>query len=88
MSNGFVQGTTHVTYVRKKGKQRDRRKCIYYKGDGNCGSVSKCIGSTHCSMYITEEEYAKKKKREMILRQRKEIKVKKEQQRKSKRKDN
>ena len=71
MSNGFVQGTTHVSYVRKQGKSRDRRKCIYYHPDGSCGSASKCTGSAHCSLYITQEEYDKKKAREQIHRQQK-----------------
>lgn len=77
MSNGFVQGTTHVAYIRKKGKTRNRKDCIYYNGDGSCGSSSKCSGSAHCSLYITEEEYQKKKKRELIQAQKKAVKKKK-----------
>lgn len=69
MSNNFAEGTTHVTYLHKKGQSRDRRKCIYYNKDGSCGNASKCIGSSHCSLYITPEQYEKRKKREEQLKQ-------------------
>ncbi len=85
MPNGFVQGTTHITYVKKKGKSRNRRNCIYYNSDGSCGTASQCSGSTHCSLYITEEDYQEKKRRELIQKEKQEMKKKKEQRKKSKR---
>lgn len=88
MSNGFVQGTTHVTYFKKKGKSRNRRNCIYYSGNGNCGTTSSCMGSAHCTMYITQEEYDKKQKKDLVHQQKQAAKAKKEASLKSKRNKN
>lgn len=64
---GYVQGTTHSTYLKKKGADRNRKKCLHFHDNGLCGSASKCIGSSQCQMYMTDRQYIKLKKKKSDL---------------------